>query len=272
MVTMNGLVQIGLMLLAGIAAVVYLFFKKLPNLRPEAKAKAKIETKVEKENLIDESTSEKQQKHEPADSEEDNRDWSWMWKDGDKHVHWLRDSNMLPQVVERSRIIAYKYNSKWYSNAPKVRLQTCGEELVHQLHLFRKESPRRPLILIGHSLGGNVILQALLFANDEDSYKYLTEATAGLVFLGTPFRGTKWQPFLNGLAHLFGLADSHDGITKELGFDEPLLADRLHRFCQLRNKLNIAVSCFSETLPTDYGRRHVVKGVASTDMPSTWIT
>lgn len=58
-----------------------------------------------------------------------------------------------------------------------------------------------------------------------------------------------------------GPASSHRGITKELGFDEPVLLDRLHRFCRLCNKLSISVACFSELYETDYGRRFGIGGI-----------
>ncbi|OWT42418.1 Pfs, NACHT, and Ankyrin domain protein [Pochonia chlamydosporia 170] len=189
-------------------------------------------------------------------------DWSWTYKDGERQINWLRDPNMLPAKVPKSRIIVYSYESRWHADAPKTRLQLCGEELVHSVHSFRHSVPNRPLVFVGHSLGGNVILQALLYANEDDKYACLPKATVGLVFLGTPFRGSKWQPFLNALAQLMGPAGSHRGITRELGFDEPELRDKLHRFCKLRNKLSTSVSCFSELRETNYGRRFGIAGVA----------
>lgn len=65
---------------------------------------------------------------------------------------------MLPVKVPKARIMAYNYDSKWHADAPKTRLQLCGEELVHSVHLFRQSAHSRPIIFIGHSLGGNVIL------------------------------------------------------------------------------------------------------------------
>lgn len=103
--------------------------------------------------------------------------------------------------------------------------------------------------------------QALLYANDDDRYDYIPKATVGLVFLGTPFRGTQWKTLLDSMAQLNGLAGSHRGITKELDFDEPVLLDKLHRFCRLRNRLSTPVSCFSELYETDYGRRVGLSGV-----------
>jgi triacylglycerol esterase/lipase EstA (alpha/beta hydrolase family) len=68
---------------------------------------------------------------------------------------------MLPNIVPKSRIMVYNYDSKWHSNAPHTRLQICGEDLIRSIHSFRHNNgtstPDRPILLIGHSLGGNVI-------------------------------------------------------------------------------------------------------------------
>ncbi|KAK1452526.1 pfs domain-containing protein, partial [Colletotrichum melonis] len=190
-----------------------------------------------------------------------NVDWSWTWKDGEKHVNWLRDPDMLPERVPKSRIMTYNYQSKWHKDAPKTRLQLCGEKLIESIDLFRGRTLKRPIVFVGHSLGGNVIIHALLHAKDDDEYEYLLDATAGVVFLGTPLRGTKWQPFLNSVAQLMGPAGSHCGIIKELEFNGTEVRDKLHRFCRLRNRLSMPVSCFSELYETDYGRRHRLPGV-----------
>ncbi|TQN70161.1 Vegetative incompatibility protein HET-E-1, partial [Colletotrichum shisoi] len=184
-----------------------------------------------------------------------NVDWSWTWKDGEKRVNWLRDPDMLPARVPKSRIMVYSYESRWHADAPKTRLQLCGEELVQNVHSFRRHAPTRPIVFVGHSLGGNVIVQALLHASEEDKYKSVLEATAGVVFQGTPLRGTKWQHSLDFFAQLMTPAGSHRGVTRELEYDGPELRDRLHRFCRLCNILSMPVSCFFELFETDYGRR-----------------
>ncbi|OAA33893.1 pfs domain-containing protein [Beauveria brongniartii RCEF 3172] len=189
-------------------------------------------------------------------------DWSWICKDGEKHINWLRDPDMLPAQVPRARIIVYRYESTWHVDAPQTRLQLCGEELVHSLHAFRAGRPSRPLVLVGHSLGGNVIVQAFLYANDDSKYEPLVKTTVGLVFLGTPFRGSKWQPLADALAQLMRPAGSHRGMMRELGFDEPALRDSVQRFCKLCNKLSTVVACFSELRKTDFGRRLGIVGVA----------
>lgn len=64
---------------------------------------------------------------------------------------------MLPAVVPKSRIVAYNYDSKWHANASQTRLRLCGEDLVRNLHAFRESERNRPIIFIGHSLGGLIV-------------------------------------------------------------------------------------------------------------------
>lgn len=84
-------------------------------------------------------------------------DKAWTWKRGDILVNWLKDLHMLPSIVEKSRIMVYNYDSAWHANAPKTRLQLRGEALIHHIHSFRTGSADRPIIFIGHSLGGLVV-------------------------------------------------------------------------------------------------------------------
>ncbi|KAH7159346.1 hypothetical protein DER46DRAFT_536232, partial [Fusarium sp. MPI-SDFR-AT-0072] len=168
---------------------------------------------------------------------------------------------MLPAVVPRSRIILYNYDSRWHADAPKMRLQLCGEDLARSTHNFRRGTVGRAIVFVGHSLGGNVIQHGLLYANSEDDFKDVANSTVGVVFLGSPLRGTKFQ-FLSGLlAAIMQPAGSHDGIIKELAYDDPGLRDKLHNFCRMLNTLSISTSCFFELYETDYGKRRFVAGV-----------
>jgi hypothetical protein len=85
-------------------------------------------------------------------------DWSWTWqREGERSVEWLKDPSMLPGKVKRARILRYNYHSRWDVNAPDTCLEECGRTLIRRIHNFRADKKDRPLIFIGHSLGGLVI-------------------------------------------------------------------------------------------------------------------
>ncbi|KAF6806869.1 ankyrin domain protein, partial [Colletotrichum plurivorum] len=185
-----------------------------------------------------------------------NVDWSWTWKDPKtpgRLVKWLQDPDMLPTVVPRSRILLYNYDSRWHADAPKIRLTLCGEELIRSIRDFREgDTASRPIVFVGHSLGGNVIQHALLYANSDDAFRHITTLTAGVVFLGSPLRGSEFQSLANIVAWFSRFAGSHDGIVRNLAYDNESLMDTLHQFCRMRNMLSIATSCFFEKYETDY--------------------
>lgn len=87
-----------------------------------------------------------------------NVDWSWTWKGELRNVNWLKDQDMLPSVVPKARVMVYSYDSKWHLDAPRTRLSIVGEDLIRSVHRHRQGHTDRPIIFIGHSLGGNVII------------------------------------------------------------------------------------------------------------------
>ncbi|KAF2964765.1 hypothetical protein GQX73_g8791 [Xylaria multiplex] len=194
-----------------------------------------------------------------------NVDWSWTWQDKKGHrppVHWLKDPNMLPNVMPHARIIAYNYESRWHADAPKTRLELCGEELVKSLHSFRTDCPGRPIIFIAHSIGGLVVLHGLLYASHTEQFRCLPASTVGFAPLGTPFRGTKMQTLAKKVAWLMAPMGSHNGIVTELEQDGKHLADKVHAFSQLRNKLDMPTTCFFELYDSDFGKKIAFPGWA----------
>ncbi|KAK4098443.1 hypothetical protein N658DRAFT_518050 [Parathielavia hyrcaniae] len=181
-------------------------------------------------------------------------DWSWTWKDPEtpgRHVKWLQDPDMLPAVVPDSRILLYNYDSRWHAKAPKVRLSLCGEELIRSVRDFRQgATARRPIVFVGHSLGGNVIQHALLYANSDDDFRHVVMLTAGVSLAKI-------------VAWFSRFAGSHDGIVRDLSYDDENLMDTLHHFCRMRNTLSIPTSCFFELYDTDYSKKMLGVGLPS---------
>ncbi|KAG4434243.1 hypothetical protein IFR05_010262 [Cadophora sp. M221] len=111
---------------------------------------------------------------------------------GPTKVNWLKDEHMLPRYFPRARIMQFSYPTSLADTASN-NLKAVASELLRRLRDERKgcgPGLSRPIIFIGHSFGGIVVSEALILAKDGD-YSNIVTATVGLVFLGTPFQGSK---------------------------------------------------------------------------------
>ena len=70
-----------------------------------------------------------------------------------------------------------------------------ANQFLECLSLKRENDLKRPLLLLGHSLGGILIKQALVNAYNDPTYRDIQEATYGIMFFGTPHSGPGdgWQ-------------------------------------------------------------------------------
>ncbi|EUC40594.1 hypothetical protein COCMIDRAFT_41092 [Bipolaris oryzae ATCC 44560] len=107
--------------------------------------------------------------------------------------NWLTKDDMLPAVAPNARIMRYGYESQWFGQeAMQHGVSTVAEQLLRALKQQRKDVPFRPLVFIAHCFGGLVVIKALLEAEQyQNEWSGLFASTTGLVFFGTPFRGTE---------------------------------------------------------------------------------
>ncbi|PLB53527.1 lipa and NB-ARC domain protein [Aspergillus steynii IBT 23096] len=116
---------------------------------------------------------------------------TWTHQNG---MFWPRD--LLPYDIPQARIFVYGYNSN-ITNPQAMSTASVRDHANTLLNLLDMErSPqlnaRLPkIIFIGHSLGGLVIKQALLNAQEDPKYTSIRTGTSGLVFFGCPHHGTK---------------------------------------------------------------------------------
>ncbi|EXM20360.1 hypothetical protein FOTG_11726 [Fusarium oxysporum f. sp. vasinfectum 25433] len=191
-------------------------------------------------------------------------DWSWNWRDKTSPgtlVNWLKDPCMLPEVVPKSRIMVYNYQSRCGANGLRTKLQLSGEDLVRSLHAFRKGLQNRPVVFVGHSFGGLVIQHALLYAEREDQFRYLPRCTDGFIALGSPFQGIRMPGVRNFVSRLMLLVDSLRGLLETFGYDDQILRNKLKEFCELQKSRSIPICCFFEAHDTDYGSRLGLPGL-----------
>lgn len=123
---------------------------------------------------------------------------------------WPRD--LLPKHVGPARIATYSYLSAWEKKDFRTSLRECGEQFLNIVHQSRQdESTRnRPIIFVGHSLGGLVIQQALVLADHNKIFTDIRTSTSGIIFLGVPMQGSKAA----GILTIF---------TDAIGNEQPML-------------------------------------------------
>ncbi|KAL8284817.1 hypothetical protein RB597_002069 [Gaeumannomyces tritici] len=183
-------------------------------------------------------------------------------QDPPTYVNWLKDKEFLPASVPHARIMRYGYSSQWFGkNATKTKMSDISQAFLFDLDEFR-EDKNRPLILIGYSFGGLVLLKTLVDANMEPKrWPGTYDSTVGLVFLGTPFRGTHdslsqgevllraWQLF----AAERPVYSENLGILRAGG--EPLI-DLVDTYLRVARKSPMMprVACFYEQKASEIGR------------------
>ncbi|KAK1964787.1 hypothetical protein LY78DRAFT_748137 [Colletotrichum sublineola] len=115
------------------------------------------------------------------------------WKSPYSNDVWLRD--FLPKDVPNIRVLIYGYDTTLPGNLSNQSIEDLGGILVERVVAFRARdgTNRRPIIFIGHSLGGLLIKEALIRARRrrDDAIADLGKACYALLFFGVPNLGLR---------------------------------------------------------------------------------
>ncbi|MCJ1385019.1 hypothetical protein MMC17_008137 [Xylographa soralifera] len=109
-------------------------------------------------------------------------------------VFWPGD--LLPLAIPDARVFTWNYDADvhhWTSSASQNTIhQHAGNLLSDLAYLIAGDMPE-PLIFVVHSLGGIVVKDALNQSSQTEGtrLKNIAPATFGVLFLGTPHRGSK---------------------------------------------------------------------------------
>ncbi|TVY88975.1 Protein SERAC1 [Lachnellula willkommii] len=120
-----------------------------------------------------------------------NGDREHTWTEPKSHKLWLRD--FLPDDLPRARVMVFGYDATPIFANSTAGIVEHARDLLRCLVETRegRDETKRPLIFIGHSLGGLVIKQALIIAERESRYyKQIYQSTSGVIFFGTPHQGS----------------------------------------------------------------------------------
>ncbi|KAL8364648.1 hypothetical protein RB595_003771 [Gaeumannomyces hyphopodioides] len=140
---------------------------------------------------------------------------------GDRDSTWTADGQstpwpgtLLPQKLKNARILTYGYDAYVLrrSTASNNRLKDHAKNLLNDLTTDRAscEARSRPLIFVAHSLGGLVCKEAILHSRNhpESHLRDIFDCTKGIIFMGTPHKGSWMANWGRISARAIGLVKS----------------------------------------------------------------
>jgi hypothetical protein len=158
---------------------------------------------------------------------------------GDGHM-WL--SNSLPRDMPTARVMIYGYESGLQGSNSFAYLGDLASSLqIAVCRLLRSEN--KHLILIGHSLGGLLIKEALIRIAESDSDSDLISLIFGTLFFGVPNDGMDIEsliPMVNNQPNQF-LLESLNSINPQI------LTLQKRNFSRVLERSDFEMFCFYET-------------------------
>ncbi|KAF5671090.1 NB-ARC domain-containing protein, partial [Fusarium circinatum] len=109
---------------------------------------------------------------------------TWRTPSGQKGRLWLQHD--LPDHVPDSRIFLYQYNTTAAYGQGLEDLRSKADILLEVINIERRDCPDIKILLLGHSMGGLLIKQALINASSNPGYSAIKHNTARIVFFATP--------------------------------------------------------------------------------------
>ncbi|CAI6035875.1 unnamed protein product, partial [Clonostachys chloroleuca] len=161
------------------------------------------------------------------------------WKEKTSSINWLSHKDMLPQAVPEARILRFGYDSLWMGETPiRTSLSTIAYKLLLSLNMMR------------------VALN--LAKMRQEKYPGLFDSSVGVVFLGTPHRGSR--SFTRESALLAAIAASSDlskhletSVLDTMTSDTGSLLDVSDDFITLCTDGGPEISCFFEQRSSKLG-------------------
>ncbi|KAK8097440.1 hypothetical protein PG984_016579 [Apiospora sp. TS-2023a] len=115
---------------------------------------------------------------------------------------WLQD--FLPEDLPGARVYSYGYDADVFFTKSTGNVETFARTLLENLKQeVSDDGHTRPIIFVCHSMGGLVVKQAIVTSIlKAGNYGIIKERTYGIVFLGTPHRGSNQTAFPSLLANI----------------------------------------------------------------------
>ncbi|KAK3947133.1 hypothetical protein QBC32DRAFT_98334 [Pseudoneurospora amorphoporcata] len=138
------------------------------------------------------------------------------WRKGnDPRSFWPQCWLPLEPGFENANIHTFGYDSDWASSKANVlNVHDFGQRFLEEMRnspaLRGPVNEERPIILVGHSMGGLVIKKAFILSRDIPE---LHNRIRSIFFLATPHRGSDYAAILNKILTISGVLSPRQYIT-----------------------------------------------------------
>ncbi|KAH8679043.1 hypothetical protein BGZ60DRAFT_513281 [Tricladium varicosporioides] len=163
------------------------------------------------------------------------------WKARGSPDMWLRD--FLPNEIPNVRILTYGYDTKLPGSQSTASIVELSRKFLESVKTIRKQKADRPIILIGHSLGGLVIKEALVQAAEgSPDDRGVFRSCYAVMFFGVPNRGLETSS-LNSMVK----GQPNEDLVRNLHPDSSFLSMLHQRFLDKFTMEDSKIICIYET-------------------------
>lgn len=189
------------------------------------------------------------------------------WKSTKNDWNWMASADGIRGAFPKARILLYTYESAWQGQLRVNQfMDNISKTLLVALRSRREDCKKRPIVFIGHSMGGLVIAKAITILNAQPELcPVMFEAISATVFFGTPFAGAPaaaWASMYAYWAEKRNKATSSELLDLMKPGDEALreLKDEFRRVAA-KTRYNIELLCFWEEQPTNFAEMAHLPGL-----------
>ena len=154
---------------------------------------------------------------------------------------WLADS--LPRDMPGARVMIYGYQSGLQHSNSLAHLGDYARSLQVTISGLLQSENAKPLVLLGHSLGGLLIKEALVQIAESETGSELINLIFGLLFFGVPNDGLDIEslvPIVKDQPNRF-LLESLSSMNSQI------LSIQRRNFSNILDRTNLEIFCFYET-------------------------
>ncbi|KAK3941281.1 protein SERAC1 [Diplogelasinospora grovesii] len=129
---------------------------------------------------------------------------SWQADDANRTV-WPRD--LLPTYLPKVRVLSFGYNATIRGSTSRAKIRDHARSLLQWLIDKREDdnAKMRPLVFVGHSLGGVIIKQP-------ERFESIDASTSGIMFFATPHYALDANDLEELVSHIV-TRHGHEGAT-----------------------------------------------------------